>query len=485
MANGRPGRGPARNRPPRDPVVILIVWTGHMIAAAWLAVAGAVGFAARAVGRGARDLDPHHKRDGVGLLSVVTAILLGVGLWIPMTNMVGRSIHTAAVDAFGSLDFMIPVLAALLAWRFLRHPDRNSETIRAAIGWTALLLGALGIIHIAKGTPHPSDGTHAIRAACGYLGYAVSGPLAAALTPWTAAPLLAFVAAYGVLLISGTPLHRLPERFADIRGMFGHDRPRPESGDDGLAIDQNNEVGTGAVRRAPGQLARQIRLRPAIEPGEHVKPYDTSLVEQDNKRGGKPRPDGGDGLIEALGFGADEPHRVASAPEAAPRPLPPVPPAPVPLRSPERLTLIAGDAVTVQGHAFLSYVREDSNKVDWLQQLLETAGIQVWRDTTNLWPGEDWRARIRQAITQDALVFIACFSQHSTYRHISYMNEELILAVEQLRLRRPDEPWLIPIRLDNCVIPEINLGGGRTLSSIQYADLFGENPDKGAQRLVT
>ena len=150
----------------------------------------------------------------------------------------------------------------------------------------------------------------------------------------------------------------------------------------------------------------------------------------------------------------------------------------MPLRSPERLTLIAGDAVTVQGHAFLSYVREDSDKVDWLQQLLETAGIQVWRDTTNLWPGEDWRARIRQAITQDALVFIACFSQHSTYRHISYMNEELILAVEQLKLRRPDEPWLIPIRLDNCVIPEINLGGGRTLSSIQYATSSAKNPTK-------
>ena len=43
--------------------------------------------------------------------------------------------------------------------------------------------------------------------------------------------------------------------------------------------------GTGAVRRARGQIARQIRLRPAIEAGEHVKPYDTPLIEPDAKRG--------------------------------------------------------------------------------------------------------------------------------------------------------------------------------------------------------
>ena len=61
------------------------------------------------------------------------------------------------------------------------------------------------------------------------------------------------------------------------------------------------------------------------------------------------------------------------------------------------------------GHAFISYVREDSNRVDQLQRRLEAAGIPVWRDTADLWPGEDWRAEIRRAISDNALVFIACF----------------------------------------------------------------------------
>jgi hypothetical protein len=138
----------------------------------------------------------------------------------------------------------------------------------------------------------------------------------------------------------------------------------------------------------------------------------------------------------------------------------------------------------LHGHVFISYVREDSGEVDELQKRLEAVGIPVWRDTSSLWPGEDWRAKIRGAISRDALVFIACFSSHSAARQQSYQNEELLLAIDQLRRRRPDDPWLIPVRLDECDIPEHDLGAGRTLASIQRADLFGADREMAAQRLV-
>jgi hypothetical protein len=136
------------------------------------------------------------------------------------------------------------------------------------------------------------------------------------------------------------------------------------------------------------------------------------------------------------------------------------------------------------GHAFISYVREDSHDVDKLQRTLEAAGISVWRDTADLWPGEDWRAKIRRAITDNALVFIACFSSQSVARAKSYQNEELLLAVDQLRLRQPDDPWLIPVRFDRCDMPDFDLGGGRTLASIQWVDLFGDRREAGYVRLV-
>jgi hypothetical protein len=36
----------------------------------------------------------------------------------------------------------------------------------------------------------------------------------------------------------------------------------------------------------------------------------------------------------------------------------------------------------------------------------------------------------------------------------SYQREELNLAIERIRVRNPDEPWLIPIRFDESDVPD-------------------------------
>src|SRR5215475_12445937 len=120
----------------------------------------------------------------------------------------------------------------------------------------------------------------------------------------------------------------------------------------------------------------------------------------------------------------------------------------------------------VDGHVFLCYAREDSDRVDELEQVLRAAGIPVWRDSADLWPGQDWRVHIHRAITDKALVFLACFSQAGVARAVRFQNEELTWAVEQARLRPPDDSWLIPVRFDDCQIPYRDLGGGRTLAGI-------------------
>ena len=335
-------------------MVILIGWIGRVLQGTWMALAGAVGWVARSIGHGARDVEPHHRRDGVGLLTLGAAIVLAGGLWVRMDNAAGHGIQEAVTGGIGSLAFLAPVLVVLLAWRFLRHPDRNQATRRAAIGWTALLLGLCGLLEIAKGTPHPSDGAAVIRKAGGFVGYGTGEPLAAALTPWVAAALLALLALFGLLLITGTTLHRIPERLYGLREVFGHAVPEHDD-QDSPEIDEDHEAGTGVRARGPrGQIAKNVRLRPALEGSDRVKPYDTPLIGPGKKRAVAPqagagaRPDGEAGLIEALGFGTHEDGApgspATSASPAAESSREPAELKPSALRIPEQLTL-TGDAI--------------------------------------------------------------------------------------------------------------------------------------------
>lgn len=133
-------------------------------------------------------------------------------------------------------------------------------------------------------------------------------------------------------------------------------------------------------------------------------------------------------------------------------------------------------------YAFVSYVREDSDPVDRLCAELRRAGIAVWRDKDSLWPGGRWKDEIRRAI-QGGVAFVACFSTQVGSRDRSYMFEELIVAVEELRQHPPTRRWFIPVRLDACELPQLAVGGGETISSFQCVDLF-PDWDAGMSRLA-
>ncbi|MGC2004707.1 MAG: DNA translocase FtsK 4TM domain-containing protein, partial [Trebonia sp.] len=254
------------------------------LSAGWMLIAGTVGFAVRRAGRSARDLHPDHQRDGIGLLCLGLAIVFAAGVWLRMGNPAGRLVYDLTSGFLGDGAFVVPVLLALLGWRFMRHPELNAETPRVVIGWVALLIGVLGLFSIAKGTPNPSHGAPAIRGAGGLIGYAVSAPLVAGLTPWVATPLLGLVACFGLLVLTGTPVRNVPARLRELSELFGYPSPEREDGEEG------EDAGGRAVGRSVrGEIARAIRLRPpSIEAGDHVKPYDTPVLEPGGKRAGAP-----------------------------------------------------------------------------------------------------------------------------------------------------------------------------------------------------
>ena len=133
-------------------------------------------------------------------------------------------------------------------------------------------------------------------------------------------------------------------------------------------------------------------------------------------------------------------------------------------------------------HVFISYVRENKEIVDLFCKDLESYGIEVWRDRDDIYPGTFWEEAIRKAI-QEGAFFIACFSKEYSDRAKTYMNKELTLAIEELCLRHTDQAWFIPVKLNECEIPDRDIGAGKTLRSLQVVALY-EGWTKGVQRIL-
>jgi hypothetical protein len=122
-------------------------------------------------------------------------------------------------------------------------------------------------------------------------------------------------------------------------------------------------------------------------------------------------------------------------------------------------------------HVFISYVRKNIRRVDRLRQALEVHGIEVWMDKSRLPIGGQWKTTIRTAIKR-AEYFLACFSKEYEDRKMSYMNEELLIGIEQLRQRPPSSNWFMPVLLSKSNLPEIEIAPGRSLSDLNWVELY-------------
>jgi hypothetical protein len=136
-----------------------------------------------------------------------------------------------------------------------------------------------------------------------------------------------------------------------------------------------------------------------------------------------------------------------------------------------------------RSHVFISYVRRDAAAVDRLAADLRNAGLHPWVDRTALVGGQRWKGAIRKAIQEGSGV-VVCFSTNYSSRSKTYMNEELTIMIDELRQRPADKSWCIPVRLDDCAIPDRTISQVETLHDLQHIDLF-PDWDQGVRELVT
>ncbi|TNC28384.1 DNA translocase FtsK, partial [Mumia zhuanghuii] len=262
------GRGSTKRQPPTPPprtgpgpFVRALTALGRGIGALWMGLARMLGAIVRSIGTAARDLEPEHRRDGIGLTLIGLGVVVVGAVWFQVDSPVTVAVADAVSNSVGLLAWTVPLALFVVGARTMRNPEANGPLGRQVIGWASLAGGTLGIVSIANGIPKPSEaGGDGIRDAGGAIGFGVSKLLDDLLrTSYVTVPLLVLLVFFGLLVITGTPVYRIPDRLRGARDMLlGRRHADTEPAD------------------APAETAKRKRT-PRGGTGSDV-PYDNPLV---------------------------------------------------------------------------------------------------------------------------------------------------------------------------------------------------------------
>ncbi|AOW89395.1 cell division protein FtsK [Streptomyces olivaceus] len=274
-----PAKKAAAKKPAPKPAPSPTGGVFRVVRALWLGLAHGVGAVFRGVGQGAKNLDPAHRKDGVALLLLGVALIVAAGTWADLKGPVGDLVEILVTGAFGRLDLLVPLLVGAIGVRLIRHPEKPEANGRIVIGLSALVVGVLGQVHIACGSPARGEGMQAIRDAGGLIGWGAATPLSYTMTDMLAVPLLVLLTVFGLLVVTATPVNAIPQRLRQLGVRLGvvHDPEADEFNDD----DERYEEQWREALPARG------RARRAAADG----PYDADAAEQEalEKRRARPR----------------------------------------------------------------------------------------------------------------------------------------------------------------------------------------------------
>lgn len=112
---------------------------------------------------------------------------------------------------------------------------------------------------------------------------------------------------------------------------------------------------------------------------------------------------------------------------------------------------------------FLCHASEDKKDVIGIYHKLVERGLNPWLDKIDLLPGQEWDKEIKRALKNSQFIIIF-FSNYSVSKR-GYVQREFKLALDTLQTIPEGQIFIIPVRIDDCVIPD-------SFSHIQYVDLF-------------
>jgi S-DNA-T family DNA segregation ATPase FtsK/SpoIIIE len=244
---------------------------GRGLVGLWMGLAHTIGWLVRAIGRKAataRELDREHQRDGGGLLLIGIAIVLGVAVWFRAAGPIGSWLATGTHLAVGAEATALPLLLLVGGVRLMREPAEEGRRGRGLVGWSCLLIATAGLLHLGKN--QPTTRAEMDRAG-GWVGRAVGSGTAVAVTPYLALALLILFAVFGLLVVTATPVNKVPARLLSLwRYLVGAPTPSPVEGE---LLDADDP---GPARRALNRAS--ARRRQGIFAND-AEPYEISPLE--------------------------------------------------------------------------------------------------------------------------------------------------------------------------------------------------------------
>jgi len=133
---------------------------------------------------------------------------------------------------------------------------------------------------------------------------------------------------------------------------------------------------------------------------------------------------------------------------------------------------------------FLAHAREDKPAVLALYNRLKQAGYKPWLDKKDLIAGQIWRDEIPKAI-KASQIFLACLSAKSANKQ-GYIQRELRIALDTLGEMLPGTIFFIPMRLEECEIPDLRSAEvGLNLRDIHWLDYWEEDGFEQLERAIT
>jgi hypothetical protein len=112
---------------------------------------------------------------------------------------------------------------------------------------------------------------------------------------------------------------------------------------------------------------------------------------------------------------------------------------------------------------FLCHASEDKNTALDIYEHLRQEGFKPWLDKKDLLPGQFWREEIPKAIK--ASDFVLVFLSKVSVSKKGFVQKEFKLALEVLDEMPESRIFVIPVRIDNCEIPD-------KFSNLQWCNLF-------------